>query len=94
MCPLNVPRGLNYTTVAVCTDTCGSDVPVPAVFGRIRMAAATETSAPVANTIAFSWSQYITIKTQRAKTPVAEKANETGFEDCGSLFSLCDPFRF
>lgn len=46
--------GLNYTTVAVSTDTYRSDVPVCAVCGSIRIAIERNTKTAAMSIIAFS----------------------------------------
>lgn len=64
-------RGSNYTTVAVYTDMHGSDVPVSAVSGSIRIATTTDTSTPAVNISAFAWSNSIIIKAACDRTQVA-----------------------
>lgn len=87
-------RGLNYTPVAVCGDTRGSDVAASALSGSIRVATTTDTSTPAANTITFARSNSIPGKTLSATGPPGsygeEKANQMGFKSglvCSSLVS-------
>lgn len=61
-------RGLNYTTVAVYTDMCRSDVPVSAV--SCGTAITTDTSTPAVNIIAFAWSNSVISKTAGDRTQV------------------------
>lgn len=68
--PLSGLQGLNYTTVAVYTDTHRSDVPVSAVSRGIQIATTTDTSTPAVNIITFAWSDSLIIKTACDRTRV------------------------
>ena len=82
--PLSGLRGLNYTTVAVYSDTHRSDVPASAVSSGIHIATTTDTSAPAVNIITFAWSNSLIIKTvcDRTRVEMLSAANtrkEMGF---------------